>query len=46
MIILEKVRNKRNVNILQSAHKHEELNSNNLNVVTRLGARKGEYALL
>jgi hypothetical protein len=44
--ILENIRNIKNVNILQSVPKHEALNSNILNVVTGLGAKKGEDSLL
>jgi hypothetical protein len=42
-IMLEKVMNKQNVNLLHSVPKHEVLNSNNLHVVTRSGARQEMY---
>jgi hypothetical protein len=38
--MLEKIRNRRIVNLLQSVPKHEVLNSKKLNVITRLGGKK------
>jgi hypothetical protein len=42
-IVLEKVMNKRNVNILYTMPKQEVLNSKNIHVITRSGVGRDNY---